>query len=634
MESDRENSPASSSVSSLSRRVIGMDNPRGTRRQMVTNDIYDYNMESDTSEFTIRDYNDSKGYQRVQPEDGQAITSSIHKIPPEVLLLIFSNISHKPDLVPLLLVCKRWANLIVELIWFRPSLMDERALKGINEVMKLDRAQTYWDYRLFIRRLNLSFIYDKVSDEFLSLFAGSTNLERLTLVNCSNLTHGPIVGILQGCEKLQSIDMSGVRDITDEIFDALADNCPRLQGLYAPGCPKVTNGVLLKIVDSCPMLKRVKISDCENLTDDSIIELTMKCKFLIEVDVHNCPNITDVALQRLFNDLEQLREFRISHNPNVSDALFRNMPEDMLMERLRIIDFTGCLRITDKSLEKIVQCAPRLRNVVLSKCLNVTDRSLRALAALGKSLHYIHLGHCSSITDYGVSTLIKNCHRLQYIDLACCTQLTNISLVELALLPRLRRIGLVKCANINDAGILALIQRRGYDDTLERVHLSYCTNIGLYPIYQLLQSCPRLTHLSLTGISAFLRADITQFCRSPPADFTPHQRSLFCVFSGQGVRLLRDYMTRLFLAPNNNLVFADGMAGLNEEGLPTPTFHINQRGQLPQLAQLGRLNEFFRQVNPNGRAIDNMPDNETINEAEPTGQENDEAEDELMYESE
>lgn len=625
MDSDRENSPASSSVSSLSRRVIGMENPRVTRRQLISTDMDDYNMESDTSEFTIRDYNESK-HERIQQEHGFEDTSSIHKIPPEVLLLIFSNISHKPDLVPLLLVCRRWANLIVELIWFRPSLMDKGALDGISKVMKMNRQETHWDYRLFIRRLNLSFIYDKVNDNFLNLFSGSTNLERLTLVNCSKLTHEPIVDILQGCEKLQSIDMTGVRDITDEIFAALADNCPRLQGLYAPGCPKVTNPVLLKIIDSCRMLKRVKISDCENLSDDSVLELTMKCKFLIEVDVHNCPNITDFALQRLFNELEQLREFRISHNPNVSDALFRSMAEDTYMERLRIIDFTGCLRITDRTVEKIVQCAPRLRNVVLSKCLNVTDTSLRALATLGKSLHYIHLGHCSSITDYGVSTLIKNCHRLQYIDLACCAQLTNISLVELSLLPRLRRIGLVKCANINDAGILALIQRRGYDDTLERVHLSYCTNIGLYPIYQLLQSCPKLTHLSLTGISAFLRQDITQFCRSPPADFTDHQKGLFCVFSGQGVKLLRDYMTRLFLAPNN-MIIPNGLSALGQDGI--------QGAAQTHLQHFQRLNEFFRQAIPNRQAIDRIPDTETINEVEvPQANPIVQDEDEIMYESE
>lgn len=33
---------------------------------------------------------------------------------------------------------------------------------------------------------------------------------------------------------------------------------------------------------------------------------------------------------------------------------------------------------------------------------------------------------------------------------------------------------------------------------------------------KLLDSCPRLTHLSLTGVQAFLRHDLEQFCRDAP----------------------------------------------------------------------------------------------------------------------
>ncbi|CDR40468.1 CYFA0S05e00870g1_1 [Cyberlindnera fabianii] len=546
MDSDNENS-VQSSVSSLSRQVITGHEPAANgKRAPNDNDELGHELFDDQSTEDLRGTLDTHHYAVSEGEIGP-----IRVIPPEVLLLIFSQVNHKPDLVPLLTVCRRWANLIVELLWFRPALMNDRAMKGVAQVMMMDRTKTHWDYRKFIRRLNLSFVFDKVTDDFLDLFSGSINLERLTLVNCSKITHTPIVNILQGCQKLQSIDMTGVKDITDEVFISLAENCPRLQGLYAPGCPNISNEVILDIVQKCPMLKRVKISDNENVTDDAVLALIGKCKSLIEVDVHNCGNITDNSLQRLFSDLDQLREFRISHNANITDNIFRSIPEGMRLDRLRIIDLTGCVKITDRSVEAIVDAAPRLRNVVLSKCLNITDLSMRSLVKLGKNLHYIHLGHCSNITDWGITLLARGCHRLQYIDLACCTELTNLSLIELAHLTRLRRIGLVKCSNINDAGILTLIQRRGYDDTLERVHLSYCMNLGIFPIYQLLQSCPRLTHLSLTGIRSFLRDDITQFCREPPADFNEHQKQLFCVFSGQGVKHLRDFLTRMFLAGNH-----------------------------------------------------------------------------------
>lgn len=54
-----------------------------------------------------------------------------------------------------------------------------------------------------------------------------------------------------------------------------------------------------------------------------------------------------------------------------------------------------------------------------------------------------------------------------------------------------------------------------------------------------------MTHLSLTGVQAFLREDLTRFCRDAPAEFTHPQRDVFCVFSGEGVQRLREYLMRM-----------------------------------------------------------------------------------------
>ena len=469
---------------------------------------------------------------------------SLLRLPTEVLLQIFHYLERK-DWYSLATTCKEIADLIIEMLWFRPNMQNDSAFKKIKHVMEQNKNKTHWDYRQFIKRLNLSFMTKLVDDKLLNLFVGCPRLERLTLVNCAKLTRTPIANVLQGCERLQSIDLTGVTDIHDDIINALADNCPRLQGLYAPGCGNVSEAVIIKLLRSCPMLKRLKFNSSSNITDASILAMYENCKSLVEIDLHGCENVTDLHLKRIFLELTQLREFRISNAPAITDKLFELLPEGFIMEKLRIIDITGCNAVTDKLVEKLVACAPRLRNVVLSKCMQITDASLRALSQLGRSLHYIHLGHCALITDYGVAALVRYCHRIQYIDLACCSQLTDWTLVELANLPKLRRIGLVKCSMITDSGILELVRRRGEQDCLERVHLSYCTNLNIGPIYLLLKSCPKLTHLSLTGISAFLRREITQYCRDPPPDFNEHQKSLFCVFSGHGVNQLRNYLTQV-----------------------------------------------------------------------------------------
>ncbi|KAG7195403.1 SCF ubiquitin ligase complex subunit [Scheffersomyces spartinae] len=474
--------------------------------------------------------------------------SRLLNLPTEVLLQIFHYLDRK-DLYALLTVCREFADLIIEILWFRPNMQNDHSFKYIKEIMELPREKTHWDYRLFIKRLNLSFMTKLVDDHLLSLFTGCPKLERLTLVNCNKLTYKPITQVLQNCERLQSIDLTGVADVRDEIIDTLAANCKRLQGLYAPGCGKVSESSIINLIRSCPMLKRLKFNNSEKITDETILAMHENCKSLVEIDLHNCPNVTNKHLRSVFSSLLQLREFRISNAAGITDQLLELLPDEYCLEKLRIVDITGCNAITDKLVEKLVICAPRLRNVVLSKCMQITDASLRALSQLGRSLHYVHLGHCASITDFGVASLVRSCHRIQYIDLACCSQLTDWTLVELANLPRLRRIGLVKCNLISDTGIMELVRRRGEQDCLERIHLSYCTNLSLGPIQVLLNNCPKLTHLSLTGIHAFLRREITQYCRDPPADFSEQQKNQFCVFSGNGVNQLRQHL---------NMVLTDG----------------------------------------------------------------------------
>lgn len=130
-------------------------------------------------------------------------------------------------------------------------------------------------------------------------------------------------------------------------------------------------------------------------------------------------------------------------------------------------------------------------------------------------------------------------------------------------LPRLKRIGLVRVSsctnrclllcsvlissrsfqvsNLTDQAIFALAERT----TLERIHLSYCENVSVSAVQFLLSRLSRLNHLSLTGVPAFRRADLQHFCRPPPKDFNPHQRSTFCVYSGKGVHELRKHLMAL-----------------------------------------------------------------------------------------
>jgi F-box and leucine-rich repeat protein GRR1 len=263
----------------------------------------------------------------------------------------------------------------------------------------------------------------------------------------------------------------------------------------------------------------------------------------------NCHLISNEALVAIFQHCSELREFRINQCKRILDTAFTQSAlaskPPGFYHQLRILDLTNVNAITDQSVATIVEAAPKIRNLILNKCDKITDESVLSICQLGRHLHYLHLGHCDKLTDRSIIQLAHQCMRIRYLDLACCVQLTDRAVMELAILPKLKRIGLVKCHNITDEAIFSLTNLSRMTNSLERVHLSYCVKLTVPSITNLVRSCHRLTHLSLTGVPPFLRSDFQRFCRPPPRDFNPQQRSMFCVFSGKGVRDLRNHFARI-----------------------------------------------------------------------------------------
>lgn len=498
--------------------------------------------------------------QDMQVVDDECIPP-INRLPNEILIAIFVKLSSVSDVLHVMLTCKRWARNAVDILWHRPACTTWQKHKSICQTLAVDMP--YFSYRDFIKRLNLASLAEKVNDGSVMPLAVCSRVERLTLTGCKGLTDSGLIALVQNNTHLLALDISLDAQITEASINAIADNCPRLQGLNVTGCTKVSNESMIKLAKACRFIKRLKLNDCNQLNDEAILSFAENCPNILEIDLHQCRLIGNEPVTRLMTKGQSLRELRLAGCELIDDSAFLSLPMNRTYEHLRILDLTSCTDLTDRAVEKIIDVAPRLRNLVLAKCRKITDAAVYSIARLGKNLHYVHLGHCGHITDDAVKRLVQACNRIRYIDLGCCVHLTDDSVMKLATLPKLKRIGLVKCANITDESVYALAKanlrarpRRDADgniipgehysssshSSLERVHLSYCTNLTLQSILRLLNSCPRLTHLSLTGVQAFLREDLEMYCRDAPPEFTEHQRSVFCVFSGQGVVGLRKYL--------------------------------------------------------------------------------------------
>ncbi|TAQ89030.1 hypothetical protein B7494_g2617 [Chlorociboria aeruginascens] len=456
--------------------------------------------------------------------------SPADRLPAEVLIGIFSKLTSPLDLVNCMRVSKRWARNSVDQLWHRPACTswDNHSLI----CRTLSDPNPYFQYRDFIKRLNLANLHENLNDGSVLPLSVCTRIERLTLTNCDGLTDSGLVGLLTDSSHLLaldiSIDVSLDSQITETSMFALADNCSRLQGLNISGCSRVSNDSLIKVAEKCRYLKRLKLNGCNQVSDDAVLAFAHNCPNILEIDLHQCRLIGNEPVTALLSFGRSLRELRLANCELITDLAFLSLAPGQTFEHLRILDLTNCMRLTDRAIEKIIDVAPRLRNLVFAKCRNLTDLAVNSISKLGKNLHYLHLGHCGQITDAAVIRLVQLCNRIRYIDLGCCTHLTDMSVTKLASLPKLRRIGLVKCSNITNESVYALAHsrrqthREDYNSSsLERVHLSYCTNLSL---------------------SAFLRQDLEQYCREAPPE---HQRNVFCVFSGIGVQGLRVHLNKI-----------------------------------------------------------------------------------------
>lgn len=465
--------------------------------------------------------NDSQSSIGVPTSDAAAVQDEyrcqppIHRLPAEILINTFSKLGTATDLLNCMLTCKAWARNAVDLLWLRPACSTWPKHSVICRTLNLPNP--YFAYRDFVKRLNLATLADSVNDGSVTPLQVCTQVERLTLTNCHGLTDQGLISLITDNRRLLALDISGDSNITEASINLLALNCRLLQGLNISGCTKISNESLINVAERCKKIKRVsltafpppwmatnymqlKFNDCHQIDDSSIMAFARNCPNILEIDLHHCKNVGSEPVTALLQYGRSLREFRLANCDLITDSAFLNLPPNQTFQHLRILDFTSCVRLTDSAVEKIIEVAPRLRNVVFAKCRNLTDVAVNAISKLGKNLHYVHLGHCNQITDDAVKNLVHCCARIRYIDLGCCNRLTDASVTKLATLPKLRRIGLVKCQSITDESVYALshASRRvsnpsgpvdimypefhgsnNHVSSLERVHLSYCVNLTL-----------------------------------------------------------------------------------------------------------------------------------------------------------
>jgi F-box and leucine-rich repeat protein GRR1 len=181
--------------------------------------------------------------------------SPICRLPAELMIQIFTKLSSPMDLRNCMLVSKDWARNSVGILWHRPQTNKWQNLRIVASTVF--KANGYFDYANFVKRLNLSALTAEVSDGTLDAFTKCKRIERLTLTNCTSLSDFSVVRMINGNRSLLALDVTGIQAVTDLTMLAVAKNCLRLQGLNITGCRRIYDASLEQVARNCKYLKRV-----------------------------------------------------------------------------------------------------------------------------------------------------------------------------------------------------------------------------------------------------------------------------------------------------------------------------------------------------------------------------------------
>lgn len=215
----------------------------------------------DTDFFTVQpnDSQSSLGLPIIKDPDTELISadslSPIQKLPPELLLTVFVRIRSHHDLRTCVLVCKRWGKYAIDMLWHRPVCDDWEKLRGV--ITGLQAPDRFYEYRDFVKRLNLSALASTISDGTLHSLSVCKRVERITLTHCSSVSDSGLMRLLEGQRSLLALDITGLSGISDKSVDVIASDCSRLQGLNITGCKQVTDTALIRVARGCKHLKRV-----------------------------------------------------------------------------------------------------------------------------------------------------------------------------------------------------------------------------------------------------------------------------------------------------------------------------------------------------------------------------------------
>ncbi|RXM36684.1 F-box/LRR-repeat protein 13 [Acipenser ruthenus] len=300
--------------------------------------------------------------------------------------------------------------------------------------------------------LNLS--YTNVTNGTLRMLSRCClNLQYLSLAYCRKFTDKGLQYLAtgKGCHKLIYLDLSGCTQMSVDGFKNIAVGCSELQHLEINDMPTLTDKCILAIVSECQNLQTVSLQDSTHLSDSAFKALAEAAKLtkikirgnnrmtdaswksfcksspcLCHIYAADCQKITDISLKAI-GSLKNLTVLNVADCIRLSDAGIKYLVEGPSAGKLREVNLTNCVRVSDMSLLRISQRCLKLTYLSLCYCEHLTDSGLELLAGLPSltSLDLTGTNIQDQMTDLYMQYLTGVCQYLHELDISGCVHITD-----------------------------------------------------------------------------------------------------------------------------------------------------------------------------------------------------------------
>jgi F-box/leucine-rich repeat protein 2/20 len=352
---------------------------------------------------------DGKGYQT----RSRGPSTSWLDIPPEIKIKIFTYLEPK-DIIRCSRVSRDWHR-----ICYDGQLWSSFDVAGFDQRIPADAiASIITKTGPFLCDLNLRrcVLVDKPGHRR-ALLDACTNLRSLSLKGC-RIDGTTIHSFLHAKDRLVLIDLSYLEGVTNNAMNIIAGGCPKLERLNVSWCNNVDTYGLHRVVEACPKLKDIQASEVDGWGNIEFMQYLFLRNSLERLVLTNCGSLTDESLAVLMQGMHS------------GAALPSNRPT-IPPRKLKYLDLTQCLNISNHGIRKLVNNIPKMQRLKLSMCRGVVDETLVQLLPTTPVLTGLDLGELEQLTSAVLHSLASSpCARhLRYLRVTDCNKIDDTGML-------------------------------------------------------------------------------------------------------------------------------------------------------------------------------------------------------------